>query len=565
MKKFILLSFLGLLVMALSTSAYAQMEFKASGFIDAQWFYNVNATPANPAGGLYDALPSAFKYDTDPTHVYPAFPPTFGTKQLGALDRKVNYYESRARLKFDAIMDKNLSGTIFFEFDSSRWGDIAGGNASKISERGTYGYWSGDRGALEVKNIYFDFGLPYIGIPAPMSFRVGLQPLSIRNNIFLYTDGMGVTWTTKIDPVALQLMWFKPFEGRDAVSQDDVDVLGAHLTAKIGTITAGAYALYYNMNAFPFNAITAGTVYGYSGSFDAEMWWLGAYADGKLGPVNFNVDGVMDTGKVKDHLKGFSFYPAPLGTPINPFIDDVKYKGWAARAKIDFPWQKFNFGVQGYYASGADANQTDPSGLPGRTTNDSGLFTFLTGFPKYSSKVSSYVVPPGSEAGSIFGESVVFYSFWANRGDSGIANTLNYTQMSRGPIGGTWMAKAYASVMAAPWYKVTLQGMYIGDTTKNGDTFGNAQAFTWIPTGPGSLSGFSQLRDKNDIGWEIDLINEISIYKNLKLVVAGGYLFAGSAMDQFTGRSFSFGALPTLLNDEIKNPWAITWNLTYNF
>ena len=125
----------------------------------------------------------------------------------GALDRKVNYYESRARLKFDAIMDKNLSGTFFFEMDSTRWGDIAGGSTAKISERNTYGYWSADRAAVEIKNIYIDFGLPYIGIPVPMSFRVGPQPISIRNNLLLYTDGMGVIWNTKIDPVAVELIF----------------------------------------------------------------------------------------------------------------------------------------------------------------------------------------------------------------------------------------------------------------------------------------------------------------------------------------------------------------------
>jgi hypothetical protein len=174
-------------------------------------------------------------------------------------------------------------------------------------------------------------------------------------------------------------------------------------------------------------------------------------------------------------------------------------------------------------------------------------------FNPYSKKVTSYVIPPGSESGAAFGESVVFYSFWGNRGDSGIANTLNYTQMCRGPMGGTWMAKAYASVKAAPWYKVTFQGMYIGDTTKNGDTFGNAQE--WNP-----FFGYG-LRNKKDIGWEIDIINEIQIYKALKLTVAGGYLFAGKAMDQFTGTYFL--GFPT--NENIKDPWALMWNLTYTF
>ena len=493
MKKFILFGFLGLLVMAFATGSYA-LEFKASGMIDAQWFYNVNATAANPAGGFYNALPAAFKWN-----------PSTGLKG-GALDRKVNYYESRARLKFDAIVDKNLSGTIFFEMDSSRWGDISPSGA----QRNAMGYWAADRAAVEVKNVFIDFGLPYIGIPVPMSFRVGLQPIAIRPNIFLYTDGMGVIWSTKVDPAAVQLIWAKPFEGRDAVAQDDVDVLGGHLTAKIGTISAGAYALYYNMNAYPFSAITAGTVYGYTASYDAQMWWYGLYMDGKLGPVDVNLDGIMDRGKV---MPRDSVYGVPN------FIPDVKYRGWAVRAKIDFPWDKFNFGLTGYYATGADTQDTSATGLPGSSPG--------SGIKPYSTKVTSYVVPPGSESGAAFGESVVFYSFWGNRGDSGIANTLNYTQMSRGPIGGTWMAKAYATIKATPWYKVTLQGMYIGDTTKNGDTFGTAVSYN-------PFYGYT-LRNKKDIGWEFDLINEINIYKNLKLTVAGGYLFAGKAMDQFTG------------------------------
>jgi hypothetical protein len=511
MKKFILLSFMGLLIMAFSTSVSA-MDFKASGFIDAQWFYNVNATAANPAGGIYRAMPSNFYWNT-------------GTGVKGPqLDRKVNYYESRARLKFDAIIDKNLSGTIYFEMDSSRWGDAAGSGA----QRNGMGQWAADRAAVEVKNVYIDFGLPYIGIPVPMSFRVGLQPLSIRNNIFVYTDGMGITWNTKIDPVALQLMYFKPWEGRDSVSQDDVDVLGGHLTAKVGPLSAGGFAVYYNMNQYPFGTVLP---YGTAGDFKAKMWWFGLYADGKLGPVNINLDGIMDRGKVEARtLAGGGWF----GTP------DVKYRGFAARAKIDFPWEKFNFGLTGYYASGADTEDTSTSGLPGSTTS----------IGTTSTKVRSYVVPPGSESGAIFGESVVFYSFFGNRGDSGIANTLNYTQMSRGPIGGTWMAKAYASVKAAPWYKVTLQGMYIGDTTKNGDTFGT------------SAGAYGYLKDNKSIGWEVDLINEINIYKNLKLTVAGGYLFAGEAMDQFTGNGI-FPYVP--FNDEIKNPWAITWNLTYSF
>jgi len=34
-------------------------------------------------------------------------------------------------------------------------------------------------------------------------------------------------------------------------------------------------------------------------------------------------------------------------------VPDVNYNGWASRLKIDFPWEKFNFGVVGMYATGS--------------------------------------------------------------------------------------------------------------------------------------------------------------------------------------------------------------------
>ncbi len=81
------------------------------------------------------------------------------------------FWESRARLKFDAIYGPELSGTFFFEFDSQPWGNASGGT------RNSYGYWGGDRASLEIKNIYFDFGVPVI--PIPITVRIGEQPFGI--------------------------------------------------------------------------------------------------------------------------------------------------------------------------------------------------------------------------------------------------------------------------------------------------------------------------------------------------------------------------------------------------
>ena len=167
---------------------------------------------------------------------------------------------------------------------------------------------------------------------------------------------------------------------------------------------------------------------------------------------------------------------------------------------------------------------------------------------------------------------VVYSMEPGSTGGYGIAESANYAALSRGGFGGTWFAKLYASMKLLPWYKLTVNALYIGDTTKNGDTFGNSVKYIQaIPAGfPGVPAGTTFLRDNTDIGWEFDLINEIWIYSNLRLFVGGGYLFAGDALDVKMNHnalgnfgSFTSGSVPG--NRKADNPWAIRTRLIYTF
>jgi len=549
------------MIMGFSTMAYAQkLEFKASGAIDANFVWETNVPfyfgAVATAHARHDGL---FQ-----TWITPAFYGTTTTTpgvRTGGLDRPASYFYSRAVLKFDAIMSKDLSGTMMFEIDGFRWGagpgsaGAPGGMLTQGSERNTLGVWSADRAAVEVKNVYIDFGLPYFGIPVPMTVRVGVQPFGVRPNIFLYTDGAGFTMGIKADPVMIIPMWAKVHAGTDFAS-DDATMMGVHTNAKIGTFTLGGYALNYNMNTYPLTYATGvvwpGTMTGSPSSFatsssygvyiagtqQADFWWFGAYVDGKAGPVNLNFDFVYDQGKVEQKLRGAVIVP------------DVKYTGWAGRLKVDYPWEKFNFGGTFMYASGSDANKTSTRGLPGdQVANPSKPAGTL------SSKVKGYVIPPGSESAPGSQESIVMYSCFnaSADGGTGIANNGNYSQVSRGAFGGTWFAKAYGSVKATPWYKVTLQGLYIGDTTKHGNTFGTARKAPYSTT--------AQLSDDNDIGWELDIINEVDIYKNLKFFLGAGILFAGDGLDVWRRTN----AVTAGANYSPKNPWNVTWRLLYSF
>lgn len=493
MKKFVVLSLVGLLILAFGT-AYAQekkapvLEFKASGFIDAvtEWYQNI----ASSGGVLYG-------------------PPAADFRPGGAaFDRTNAWVNSRARLKFDAIMGKEMSGTIFFEMDSTRWGEVGAGRNNMGNSAG-----AADQVALEIKNVYIDFGVPLI--PIPITMRVGLQGIGIRPVMLLSTDAMGITAGIKpIDPLTIGLIWGKYFEGKDATA-DDSDIYGVTAAFKVGTITVGGYGLNYHMNSYPNPA--AVLAYGAGSDSKAAFWWLGAYLDGKMGPVNINFDFVYDIGTVEDHRD------------VAVRFGDVDYKGWASRLKVAYPWEKFTFGLAGMYASGANTRKTSATGLPAAGTT----------------KVGSYVTPPSSEQFGAQSEDIVFYGTFINRGGFGNGISNSYTQVSRGAYGGTWFAKLFAALTPTPSYKVTLQGLYIGDTTKNGNTIGNA------------VKSDGTLRDDKGIGFEVDLINEIQIYNNLKWNVGLGMLFAGDALD------YRVGATNT--NDSVKNPWNVVTSLVYTF
>ena len=561
MKKFVVLALFGLLIMAFSGMAYAQkLEFKASGTIDfdtvweqnVPFYFGAVATAQGAHNGLFQ------------TWTTPSFRTDNGHATAG-LDHTAAYAYSRGVLKFDAIMDKNLSGTIMFELDALRWGAATAGNLTQASMRNNMGSWSTDQAGVEIKNVYFDVGLPYFGVPVPMTVRIGIQPFGVRPHVFLYTDGAGITGGIQAGPVMIIPMWAKMLEGSDFAA-DDNDVYGLHVNAKLGTFTVGGYGLYYNMNTYPLQYMTG---YSFGGGFStsasygltipgtqrAAMWWFGLYADGKAGPVNLNLDLVFDWGKERQKL---------ATSPESPLTPDVKYSGWAGRAKIDFPWEKFNFGMVGMYASGSDANKTSTSGIAGSSVAN----RYLGSNPAYptSRRVDGYVVPPGSEQSPAAGglnESIVMYSCFNAQADggSGIAQAGNYQQMSRGSLGGTAFIKGYGSMKLAPWYKVTLQGLYIWDTTSHGNTFGTAVK------NPSSPWIFQILKDDNDIGFELDLIQEIDIYKNLKGFIGIGYLWAGKALDVYNGSGASPAAPSTYAgrNYSPNNPWNITTRLLYTF
>jgi hypothetical protein len=448
MKKISLL--IGLLVIVLAATAYAQpVEFKMSGFLDAVFatFRNIpSGNTSAPYAGLTGFEPDPNGGDAD---------------HAGALSN------SRARLKFQANAGKELSGTIFFEMDSATWGDANG-------TRNSMGYWQADRAAVEVKHAYFDVAIPYFGVPVPMTVRLGIQGFAIRDSIFFYSDGAGITLNAKADPVNIKLMWGKPSENK-VYHSDDSDIYAVDVSGNVEGFTLGGHGTWFSSNGYPIR----------SSGQSSDMYWVGGYADGKWAGFNFSADLIYDWGKVKSHNN------------INNIADDVKYSGFFAGLTASFPWEIWDFGGGAWYGSGADANKPD--------------------------KRNDYVQPPMSEPGM---DAFTKYSsiFWGSglfRGEYGFGSNGDIAEMANNYIGGTWGAYLYAGLKVTPWYKVYGHAMYIGDTTKHANTVGNAQRG-------------GELSDDNAIAMEFTLSNIFKVYNNLDMYIIGGYMLAGDGLDMYS-------------------------------
>lgn len=497
MKKLLTVAVAALLIFGLAAATYA-MEMKASGFVRVRTFVGVNT--GDPGA------PRATADNYDDTEAWT---------------------DSRFRLQFSFIASEDLMGVVYFEGDSTKWGEASG-------TRNAAGFYTTDRAAVELKQFYIDFKVPGISEFAPNRLRVGTQWIAIRSHVCMGADAAAARWQVDTGPVRHYFTWIKPWEGTE-YQYDDTDMYAYRLILSLPDfpVRPGAFILYMNSNDYDyFGGTAAGQGWGRGLGFlapgitdslgDMEVYWIGVNVDGKVGPVNLTTDFVYFGGDSE---------PSSLVKNITGgLVNDADYGGWCvyadANANLDFG-PGLNVGGTFLYATGNDLDEHFK--------------------PKPS--FDAYYMPPGEgnpSLGTVFWAGVVNDAINMARISQGLDSRNSAAAIQQRYIGGLWTIKGYASLKPLEWLKVTGYGMYIGDTVDNGNAVGNAAAL--------SFSGF---RDDDDIGIEVGAIVDMSVYKNLTYSVAGGYIFAGDALDTWTGIG--------LLNDEPSNPWAIVSQLIYKF
>jgi hypothetical protein len=504
MKKALLIGIaLGLLIGAWAVPAMA-IDWSASGLIYV-------------TGAVHEQVPSLAPYFNPNTGLW--WNRTWAWVRMGA------------NLNITAKTSDDLYGVLNFNMVSNRWGEpdqIGWGfnpfGTSQVNSMGSW-YKKETGGALSVliKDAFIDFRVPP---KLPVRMRVGVQPIILRPKVFMFYDGPGISMPITIAPINLVITpaWYKKWEGFDWRG-DDSDVIAVDANVPIGPIRIGSFFWWENHNTWGTLGVHPLNVSPDSlGS--ADFWWVGAYSDGKIGPIGYELDFVYEDGQV-------DYY--------SPATPDFDVSAWVIRGQVTADIvPRLTFGIGGFYATGEDYGDPDGERYTQPNTNENwyGGMVFpnvlgANGCPP----LQDFLMLHGNFMGIVpcFGPSASFL-------------------MGPSPMGGVWYVRGFAQYMVTDWLRVAANFGYIGDTADQGNT---------LTSSTGMYNGVPH-PDSDEIGWELDVGASVNIYKNLVAGLAFGYLWAGNGLDEPFAVPSPPAAAPFGPYDS-ENAWIVQLGLAYFF
>ncbi|MEO0279065.1 MAG: hypothetical protein ABIM21_07360 [candidate division WOR-3 bacterium] len=408
-------------------------------------------------------------------------------------------------LRVKASVSPDLFGTVVFTAEGfpEGWGTYGNGY-------GHMTFYDGKQPA-GIKAAYLTFKIP--GMTTPVWTDVGMIEVSRLVRVVPKGESPGLQFRSSCElqggTLSWVLGWNKKADKEYAVEpppQENKmkDILWATgADAKLGFLadpteypvsidyyyTAVSYAMKQGLTLGAHFSIERADFLSNPTFKDSSMWWLGAYALGKVGPVQVEADVVHNNGK------------------LNRTDKDVKYSGWYLRGVLTYPFEKYSVGLGGLYVSGNDQKKL----------ND-----------EY--KLNKFTPPYGGGNAGPLADSLIVVGGWNTAfspvGDPG---------WTGGPMGyqGYWGLRLFGTYKVTDWLTLMGQVAYFGDNTKHGDIFYKG-------------------KDHDDIGWEVDLVAGINLYKNLMLRTGFGYLFAGNAAKNASGQ-------------DLKDPYLFVTTLFFTF
>ena len=346
------------LVFGAATGASA-VDFKARG----QWLMGFGVGTDSPVSKVSD---SGVKRKADTTDTFDA--------------------EQRVRLQLDAVASEALSGTVYFEIGTQKWGNA--GNGGALGADGT--------NQVRVKNAYIDWAIPQ----TDAKIRMGIQGLALPNtyaggSAVLDTDVAAVVASYKFNEnVGLTAFWARPFndnfDGRDPRSNnnendrnylDNMDLFGVMAPLTFDGVNLTPWVMYgmmgkntltnydgtyhnigsrdgnppYTLLPFPTASLLSsgtaadaaklgGTSKGYG-----SMFWAGLpLAVTMFDPFNIELD--INYG----YVEGMGRYDVQKGFNGPTVRGSTQRQGWLAKALVEYKMDWATPGLFGWYATGDD-------------------------------------------------------------------------------------------------------------------------------------------------------------------------------------------------------------------
>ena len=252
------------------------------------FFVTVAATPATAEEFSFGGF-MRFRFITGQPGTYFASPTVSGG--FDEADSSVTFMEYRIRQFFNLKVNDHVTVNTKLE-----WNSFFGQQGGLVTANGDLQIPSETE--LRIKNAFVQFDMPGV----PVTFTVGQQDFSTPKAIISVEDYTGVKAAVRAFGGEHVLFWARPQDARFETVADDGDWFGFVPSFDIGGFEVSPHISYL---------ITHGAT---ARLQDAEIWFFGVDASGKVGPVAFTADLIFQTGEFGTAgLANTSATPGPAG------------------------------------------------------------------------------------------------------------------------------------------------------------------------------------------------------------------------------------------------------------
>ncbi|MBQ4567622.1 MAG: outer membrane homotrimeric porin [Desulfovibrio sp.] len=273
----------------------------------------------------------------------------------------------RVRLQMDAVASEALSGTVYFEIGTQKWGNAATGGAL-----------GADGQQVKVKRAYIDWTPPATDLKVRMGIQGLVMPNKAGGSAIMNTDVAAVVASYQFnDNAGLTAFWARPANDNNTTDAktnwlDNIDLFSLALPLKFDGVEATPWVMYgirgknsfngygsawstedgnftYSFLPYPAAASFEGNRYG-TDKVWGNMFWLGLpVAITMFDPLNIEFD--INYGyseKMGRYANEDAYGVARRGS--------TQRQGWLAKALVEYKMDWGVPGIFGWYASGDDKN-----------------------------------------------------------------------------------------------------------------------------------------------------------------------------------------------------------------